>query len=97
MDRTKALTKIATEIMNMEHAYGRRNDIVITFRKVDESYLEEFSDWSRQYHGIRTGEECFFVWEPVENGHGLLYVVQVTGDSLLTAAGELMKLVADKF
>ena len=97
MDRTKALTKIATEIMNMEHAYGRRNDIIITFRKVDESYLEEFSDWSRQYHGIRTGEECFFVWEPVENGHGLLYVVQVTGDSLLTAAGELMKLVANKF
>ena len=97
MDRTKALTKIATEIMNMEHTYGRRNDIVITFRKVDKSYLEEFSDWSRQYHGIRTGEECFFVWEPVENGHGLLYVVQVTGDSLLTAAGELMDLVSKKF
>ena len=97
MDRTKALTKIAIEIMNMEHAYGRRNDIVITFRKVDDEYLEEFSDWSRQYHGIRTGEECFFVWEPIENGHSLLYTVNVTGDSLLTAAEELMDLVSKKF
>lgn len=97
MERITALTKIAVEIMNMEHAYGRRNDIVITFRKVDDEYLEEFSDWSRQYHGIRTGEELFFIWEPTENGHSLLYVVNVTGDGILTAAGELMDLVSKKF
>lgn len=97
MERITALIKIATDIMSMEHAYGRRNDIVITFRKVDDEYLEEFSEWSRQYHGIRTGEELFFIWEPIENGRSLLYTVNVTGDSLLTAAEELMDLVSKKF
>ena len=52
-----------------------------------------FSDWDRQYHGIIDGEEYFFVYD---NNH-LLYVINVTGDSTLTAMSELMELLARKF
>lgn len=101
MDRTESLNKIATQIEGLVYQYGRRSDIVITFSKLTNEEIAKFNDWDRKRFCLIPGEECFFVWEAQQPGSPstdhLLYVVAVTGDSLLTAAGELMNLVSRKF
>ena len=56
--------------------------------------IHNFTDWERKYFGIGNGGEYFFIWEDEEY---LLYVVDVTGDSVLTALSELMNLIGRKF
>lgn len=105
MKRAESLSKIAKEIETMLNTYGRVSayytqnptNYKIEYHKLDENLMSTFSDWSRKYHGLLSGEECFFIYEPYDDGLELLYVVNVTGDSLLTAASELMHLVAKKF
>lgn len=93
MNRTESLNDIAGTIEEMIRRYGHRKDITVTFEKLTEEGLRRFRDFQRMYFALRAGEEYFFVWEP----DGLLYVVPITGDSLLTAAYELMDLVFRKF
>lgn len=52
-----------------------------------------FTEWERQYFGILNGEEYLLIYDSVK----LLYVINVTGDSTLTALSELMDLLARKF
>ena len=55
----------------------------------------KLSDWQRKYHHILSGEEYILV---TDNTTGdLLYAVNVTGDAVLTAIYELMKLLSAKF
>ena len=69
-----------------------RDEIKVTYRVETEQSVNEFTEWQRERHGIIPGEEYFFVWRD-----GLLYVVNVGADSPLTAADELMGLIARKF
>lgn len=93
MTRTESLNDIAGTIEEMIRRHGRRKDITVTFEEPTAESLRKFSDFQLRYFALRAGEEYFFVWEP----DGLLYAVNVTGDSLLTAAWELMDLVSRKF
>ena len=101
MDRVECLNHIAIEAEKLICNYGRRRDIAVTFCTLTDEILEEFSAWDRKRFNLLAGEECFFVWETsrhdVPDPYGLLYVVNVTADSLLTAASELMNLAARKF
>ena len=99
MERNVNLASIAAKINDLVDVYGRRNDIIIKYQKLTKESIAEFSDWDRKRFGLISGEECFFVYEvnPDSEKDSLLYVVFVTGDSLLTAAKELMELVANKF
>ena len=65
----------------------------ITYAKMNGDNIEEFSEWHRQYHGIRAGDEYFFIWE----GDSLLYAGNVSAESALYSLSNLMKLLADKF
>ena len=68
----------------------------IIYHRATEDWLESaVSVWERQYHHLVPGGEYFWIWER-ETGD-LLYTVNVTGDSVLTAASELMDLLARKF
>ena len=101
MERTKALEHVAETVQNMIRQYGRRNDIEITFYKVDDEVLETFNEYQRTKHHLLTGEEMFFIFEvrdpyAIDPQH-LLYTKCVTGDNVLTAAAELMNLVSHKF
>ena len=99
MERNVNLANIATKINDLVDAYGRRNDIIIKYQKLTKESIAELSDWDQKRFSLIPGEECFFVYEvnPDSENDFLLYVVCVTGDSLLTAAEELMHLVANKF
>lgn len=70
-------------------------DIDIAYRREDMESVKEFSDWDRQCHHILSGDENIYIWD-AKNGT-LLYAVNVTGDSVLTAISELMSLIAKKF
>ena len=60
---------------------------------VPQNVKEKYSDWDVKYHGIYNGEEYFMIFI---DDH-LHYVINVTGDSTLTALGELTDLLARKF
>lgn len=51
------------------------------------------TEWDRHYHNLYDGEDYFFVFV---NGK-LLYAINVTGDSVLTAVQELITKLAAKF
>lgn len=99
MNRQLALADIAIRIENLITEYGRRDDISITaISGATEEDLAGFSDFQRKYLHLRDGEDYFFIWEcGTERSSSLLYVVNVSCDSYLTAAGELMELVARRF
>lgn len=94
MTRTESLNDIAGTIEEMIRRHGRRNDITITFKKLDEREdRDKFTPFQMRYFQLMECEEYFFIRDPED----LLYAVNVTGDSLLTAAWELMDLVSRKF
>lgn len=51
------------------------------------------TDWDRHYLNLINGDEYFFIYVNSE----LLYAVNVTGDSVLTAIYELIDKLAKKF
>lgn len=91
---TEIFRKIAKTVEKMVRDYGYRDDITITFKELDEREdRDKFTPFQMQYFHLMEGEKYFFIRDPED----LLYVVNVTGDSPLTAAGELMNLVSRKF
>jgi len=70
----------------------------IYYDKMNPENICQYTEWQRQYHGIRTGDEYIFIREDDEHGDfHLLYVVNVSAESTLFAMSNLMKLLADKF
>lgn len=88
-----ALSCIRDILIALNESKGLNWDII--YRKETEETIEHLSDWERKYHHILTGEEYFYIRE-VDTGD-LLYTVNVTGDSVLTALSELMNLLSRKF
>lgn len=88
-NRTEELTRIAKCVTDMVRPYAH---LEITYHKQTEESLKDFTEWGKQRFGLRPGEEYFFLWRGE-----LLYVVCITADSVLTAAHELMALIAKKF
>ena len=88
-NRTEELTRIARNVMDMVWPYAH---VEITYRRETAESLNDYTEWGRQRFGLLSGEEYFFIWRGE-----LLYVVCVSADSVLTAAHELMDLIARKF
>ncbi len=66
----------------------------LLYAEVDEATARgAFTEYERKLFRIRPGEEIV----TVTGQDGLLYVLQVTGDSVLTAVTEVMELLANKF
>ena len=101
MTRDTIMRDIAQRIENLVRDYGRRSDIAITYDRLSDESIAEFTDFQRTYHSLQTGEEFFLVWETPDpddvDPRALLYAVNITGDSNMTAAGELMDLISRKF
>lgn len=84
---------IANTMQTMVWKYGRRKDVVITYEKLTAEALKSFTEWQRGKFVLHTGDERFFITCDGEP----LYSVIVNADSLLTAAHELLDLIARKF
>ena len=91
-----AMMKMGTDFISILLNVVRPDkDIRIEYVRTTEENIKDFSDWDVERFGILTGEELILIFDKTENH--LLYVVNVTGDSVLTAMSELMNLIAKKF
>ena len=93
--REAEMKKLAEYGKSLIREFGRRKDIIVTYDCPDSETIGKYTDYQRKLHSIMTGGEYFLFWEE-ETGH-LLYVKDVTADSALTAAAEMMWLAAKKF
>ena len=97
MTRKEEMTRLAAHLTALVRNFGRRSDIQIRYDKPDRETIDNYTDFQQRYHGILTGNEYFMVYEEEEDRLCLLYVVNVTFDSALCAAYELMELAHRKF
>lgn len=98
MERNEKMNAIAADLTRMILDYGRRNDITVTYAKLTDEDMAKFSDFAIRYHQLHKGEEMFLIWENIpDENPGLLYAVNVTADSYLTAMQEAIDLIARKF
>ena len=86
------LQRIANCVEAMSNKYIKE-PISITYEELTDESVKAYSDWNRQRFGLCSGEEAFFIFRR----SSLLYVVNVSADSYLTAARELMDLIGRKF
>lgn len=107
MTREQIMTSLAVDLTGTINCFGRRDDILIRYADITEESALEFSPWTRSYHSLLPGREFFLVYETekpiteLPNDYrpdptNLLYAVNVSGDSYLTAAAELMDLASRK-
>lgn len=77
------------KIVNPEKARTWR----IEYMRMEKDTLDTFSDFDVKYHGLLLGEEYIMIFDEF----GILYAINVTGDSVLYTMKELMDKLADKF
>ena len=96
MEKIETILRYDTEPM-LTLMNGKKADSwKIMYRVPDAEWLSLFvSPFDRQRFHLLPGEECFFIFE--KETDDLLYVVDVTGDSIMTAISELVNLLARKF
>lgn len=61
----------------------------------DETIQRDVTEWQRTYHNLRTNTEYILIYDSEDNS--LLYAVDITADSVLTAMKDLFTLLQDKF
>lgn len=93
--REAEMKKLAEYGKSMIREFGRRKDITVTYDRPDSETIRRYTEYQRKHHQIVTGSEYFLFWE--EETGNLLYVKDVTADSALTAAAEMVWLAAKKF
>lgn len=91
--RAEGLKQIAEDVERLTNRFVSE-PITITFEQMTDEAMEDLSIWVREkFQLIIRGDEYFLI----SKGTALLYVVNVTADSMLTAARELMDLIGRKF
>lgn len=95
------MQRVADNALRLLKMTRPERDLGIAYVKPDDEIIEQFTEWQRQRNDIRTGDEYFLVWDYAPDWEtddpDLLYAVNVTADSLLTAAAELTALLGRKF
>lgn len=97
MTKAEKMNRLAESLTEMIREFGRRSDITILYVRPDRETIGNYTEFQQKYHGIIPGQEYFMVYEEEDGKRLLLYVVNVTADSYLTAANELMNLASRKF
>ena len=65
----------------------------IVYLRLTEDNIDCFSDWDRQRFGLHVGDERIMVGKAKE---GILYSINVSGDSVMQSIAELTNLLAGK-
>lgn len=99
--RESEMRRIARSAMNMLRLARPERKLTIAYIRPNERDIERYTKWQRERNHIHTHGEYFLVWDCVPDWDtdkpDLLYAVDVSADSLLTAAYELMELLHRKF
>ena len=97
MTRDNDLYETAKSIEKLLRQYGKDRAlcqrVYIIYERLSRERVRGFSPFQREYFHLLSGEEYFLIYDD----WGLMYAVNVTGDSVLTAGNELLSLVAKKF
>lgn len=97
MERTEKMNSLAKSLEENINTFGRRGDLHIEYSKIDDKTILLFTNWQIKMHHIYCGMEGFFIYENIPGeGFNILYAVDVSADSYLTAASELMDLASRK-
>lgn len=92
---------VADMALKLLKAVRPERKLSIAYMKPNAETIEQFTDWQRRRNHIHTGSEYFLVWDFSPDWETdqpeLLYAVDVSADSLLTAAWELFGLLSKKF
>lgn len=98
--RESDMRRVARSAMNILRLTRPDRKLAIGYVKPNDKTIERYTEWQRNRHGIRTGDEYFLVWDcapDYTHTPELLYAVNVSIDSLLCAAWELFGLLSKKF
>lgn len=99
--RAIQMQRIADYAINMVRLARPERDIRIVYIQPDDASIQKFTEWERKRMAIRTGDEYFLVYDYAPDWNtdkpDLLYAVNVSIDSFLTAANELLDLLSRKF
>lgn len=90
-NRAQELDRIARHVARIAEP---RAQLVIFYTHETAESVRAYSEFERERFHLVPGDEYFFIYQA--NG-ALLYTVNVTADAPLTAAAELMGLIARKF
>lgn len=93
MTRAQRMQVVADHITTMIHTFTASADVTVSYENITAAEIAKMDEWTRMEHHFLPDEEYFLVYL----GKKLLYTVNVSCDAPLTAASELMDLVARKF
>lgn len=99
MTKLEEMTIVSDTIEKLLHELQPKKDYIhIFYDKPLADNIFRYEKWDQEYFHIAPGEEYFIIYEshPYEADH-ILYAVNVTADSALTATYELMDLISRKF
>ena len=96
LSRKERMNHIIESIEQMVSVYCIEGIINVEYKQLTKEAEKDFTDWQKQKFNLQfDGSEYFFVYDEFEES--LLYTVNITADSYLTAAKELITLLANKF
>ena len=102
MDKRERMWAMLEQVHNILRIQnpGKADKWMLTYLRIDAGNIVDFTEWQKQYHNLRNGNEYFFIWEAPAEPVGtpiLLYSLNVTCEKESYAIGRLMTLIGDKF
>ena len=99
MTKAEYMAGIAAQIETMLHDIMPDSaTVTIRYDRPTAETIGNYDTIARQLHHIAADDEYFLICDKMPGGKlFLMYAVNVTGDSVLTATAELMNLIARKF
>jgi len=91
------LNEINKDRVNQYGDWARKQWDIKYFDISSDMLLQSFTDWQREYHGIRLGCEYIMVFDVTDVSPSLLYVINVSANSVLCCMYVLFRLLMDKF
>lgn len=102
MDKRERMWQMLEQVQNILRIQNpiKAERWSLTYLRIDAGNICDFTEWQKQYHRIREGEEYCFIWELPAESVGtpiLLYSLNMTCEKESYAIGRLMTLIGDKF
>ena len=92
--KAQQINEALTHVSAIMKAVYDRQKCRLEYGNEDYESVKRFTEFTREYHRILPGMEYIYIYD--SDGY-LLYAVNVTADSVLTAIAELMELISRKF
>ena len=92
--KAQQINEALTHVSAIMTAANTRQKCRLEYRNENYESVKRFTEFTRERLGILPGMEYIYVYD--SDGY-LLYAVNVTADSVLTAIAELMDLISRKF